>query len=118
MKHKAGNFYVELDENKKIVSVFNFKHKPIKKMYLRGLKKAQETRYWHIPDMSHEYTASNQYSGVEKELNWFEYAVFAWCMKWYQEYTREIRNPPIQTFDDMKYLLLELNPDAYFDLLD
>jgi hypothetical protein len=91
--------------------------KPVKKSYIRGLRKAQETSYWKrftTPEIG-----VNRFSGVEVNLDDFEATVYNFCMQWCTRYEQGI-NPeaPIQTFDDMKYLLLEINPNAYFDLLD
>ena len=44
-----------------------------------------------------------------------------WTLHWYARYEKggpELAGAPIQTYDDTKYLLLELNPDAYMDLID
>jgi hypothetical protein len=110
-----GTVTVELDEAGKIVSIKN-KGKDIKKSYLNALLKAQETPYWIL--FGNEVSASNAYTGVQMELDAFQGSIFTWCMRWYSFYSRGIMKTPVQTFDNMKYLLLELNSKAYYDLLD
>lgn len=102
------------DENK-IIDVKN-KGKSVKKGFLRGLKKAQETNYWFL--FREDQITTNYFSGVQKQLNGFEYSILNWCLSWYEKYSRGIVNPPIQTYDDMKYLLLEINSQAYYDFID
>ena len=100
----------------KIVSIEKDDGKPVKAGFMRGLRNAQKTSYWFLLNAG---TGMNWCSGVEVELNDIERSVFNWCYNWYARYESG-RNPetPIQTFDDMKYGLLELNPDAYMKLLD
>lgn len=93
--------------------------KPVKRGYMRGIRKAQETSYWK------EYTtagkAENPFSGVEVEVSPLEWTIVTWLQSWY--YNDYAQNPmdteaPIQAYDDMKYFLLFLNSDAYYQLID
>jgi hypothetical protein len=102
-------------EGNKIVDVL-FNGKPVKRGFMRGLRKAQETDYWLLYPQS--MVAVNLVSGLEMELDAFEYSIFTWCMHWYARYSRGEMAVPIQTFDDMKYLLLEINREAYYNLID
>jgi len=85
--------------------------------FARGWRKAQQMPYWI------EYTdnliAQNPFSGVKVALTPLEATIYAFCIMWYRQYERgNSQNAPIQTYDDMKYFLLEINPQAYYDLLD
>lgn len=95
--------------------------KKAKAGFMRGLRKAQETSYWSIPQ-GESYQAQNQFSGVTVELDKIEAAVYNWCMNWYSRYSMgmgvEFTEAPVQTFDDMKYLLMNINAEAYYNLLD
>ena len=106
-------------ENGKIVSV-SFNGKPITAGSMRGLRKAQETPYWR-----YDGQPGIGYSpfGGSAELEAIELSVYNWCKQWellWNRYDGDISKcgAPIQTFDDMKYLILETNPGAYSALLD
>lgn len=91
--------------------------KPVKRSSMRGWKKAQETSYFI------RYTApvifENPWSGVQVELNPLEASVYEFCDRWYKRYSALRQTEvPVQTYDDMKYFLLELNSQAYMDLID
>jgi hypothetical protein len=93
--------------------------KPVEKSYMRGLDKAQATRYWKL--FKYSGTATNPYTRVEVELNPLEFSLYTWLMNWYTRYERggvELAGAPIQAYDDVKYLLLKLNTQAYYDLID
>jgi hypothetical protein len=92
--------------------------KPVKRGFMRGMRKAQETSYFKLLDGS-EYIARNPFSGTEVILNALEMTIYNFCLVWYFFYERGLpTQAPVQTYDDMKYFLLELNSDAYYDLLD
>lgn len=109
--------YEIIRENGKIADI-KVNGKPVKRSFMRGIRKAQNTSYWH------EYKESDNVSkpfGGTVELNPLERTIAVWCQNWY--YGDYARNPmgtqvPIQTFDDMKYFLLDLNSGAYYDLID
>ena len=91
--------------------------KAVRKDYMRGMRKAQKTSYWH------EYTESangiNTWSKVAVPLNPLEYTIFRFCVEWYAKYEEEKdTETPIQTYDDMKYFLMFLNLNAYMELLN
>jgi len=90
--------------------------KPVKAGFMRGFKKAQETSYFKLFDAP--AIGRNPFSGVEVELNALEATIYHFCLEWYKRYEYGEMDVPIQTYDDMKYFLLELNSNAYFDLLD
>lgn len=91
--------------------------KPVKPMYMRGFKKAQETNYFKL--FQNPAIGRNRFTGVEVVLNDLEATIFTFCMMWYTHYENGLETgAPVQTYDDMKYFLLELNSSAYFDLLD
>lgn len=94
-----------------------FNGKPVKRGSMRGLRKAQNTPYWF------EYKESaygvNPYTGVAVELEPLEVSIYDWCSMWYKRYELGSNTlAPIETYDDMKYFLLELNHSAYMDLID
>jgi len=96
---------------------------PVKRGSMRGIRKAQETHYWNWlnvlysePEM--RYIARNPWSRVEVELNPLEMAIYHWLTMWYEHYSVGRLDTPIQTYDDMKYFLMELNSQAYMDLID
>lgn len=102
------------DENKIFDVLFN--GKPVKRASMRGMRKAQETPYWFEYESGH--IARNRFSGAEIFLNALEYSIYRWCVKWYELYSIGKNDTPIQTYDDMKYFLFELNSRAYMELID
>ena len=103
--------------NGKIVDI-EVNGKPVKRSFMRGIRKAQETSYWH--EFKDAGTVENPFGG-SVELNPLERTIAKWCQNWYyNDYSRNPMNTqvPIQTYDDMKYFLLSLNPQAYSKLLD
>ena len=109
--------YELIRENGKIVDI-KVNGKPIKRGYMRGIRKAQTTSYWQ--EFKDAGTVENPFGG-SVELNPLERTVAVWCQNWY--YGDYSRNPmgtqvPVQTYDDMKYFLLDLNNNAYYNLLD
>ena len=110
--------YEIIRENGKITDI-KVNGKPVKRSFLRGIRKAQNTSYWH--EFSQSGIIRNPFSGVGVELNPLERTIANWCQQWYYtDYSRNYSNTqvPIQTYDDMKYFLLDLNSDAYMELLD
>jgi hypothetical protein len=100
-----------------IIVQINIDKKPVKPMYMRGIRKAQTTTYWR--EITKTSIGTNSLTGAEVELNPLEATIYLFCMQWYNRYENQ-RNPevPVQTFDDMKYFLLEINSNAYYALLD
>lgn len=91
--------------------------KPVKRGSMRGWRKAQETKYFKEIQSDHYFT--NPFSGVTVLLNGLEATIYNWCMSWYNRAERGMETGvPVQTYDDMKYFLLEINPEAYMDLID
>jgi hypothetical protein len=104
------------DESNKITDI-SVNGKPVKRGSMRGFKKAQNTSYWLF--IGNDVIARNPFSGVEVALNSLEATIYGWCVDWYSRYERNVETEaPIQTYDDMKYCLLELNSNAYMDLID
>jgi len=112
------------DESGKITDI-SVNGKPVKRGSMRGFKKAQTTSYWKL--FENRSIAKNPFSGVTVELDALEATIYAFCVNWYSRYDRAcyagadittIAEVPVQCYDDMKYFLLELNPDAYMDLID
>jgi len=108
--------YELIRENGKIVDV-KVNGKPVKRGFIRGLKKAQNTSYWQ--EFKEAGTVGNPFGGGAVELNPLERTVAVWCQNWY--YLDYSRNPfktqaPVQAYDDMKYFLLSLNSNAYSQL--
>ena len=81
---------------------------------MRGLKKAQETPYWRLFDVGGEFR------GVE--LDYFQMSILNFVKIWENRYNAgmgtSMTGAPIQTFDDMRYLFLALDSDAYMQILD
>lgn len=93
--------------------------KPVKRGAMRGIRKAQKTTYWR--EFKNTGSLRNLFSGVTVELNPLELTVANWCQQWYfGDYSKNPTNTqaPVQAYDDMKYFLMRLNADAYYDLLD
>ena len=108
------NYTFVHDENGKIANIL-VDGKPVKKASMRGFRKAQEKPYFFLH--KEDCTAENPFSGVTVRLNGLEATIYDFCMKWYRRYERG-EETVIQVFDDMKYFLLELNSNAYYDLFD
>lgn len=104
----------ETDPTGKITNIF-VDGKPVKRSSMRGFKKAQEKPYFRVIPSDREFT--NPFSGVSVMLNGLEATIYNFCIAWYTRYEAG-RETSIQVYDDMKYFLLELNPDAYMDLID
>jgi len=103
-------------ENGKITGI-TIDGKKVKAGSMRGIRKAQEASYWKL--YTEGGVRQNPYSGVKVELNALELTIYEFCLNWYNRYDSGwATESPIQCVNDMKYLLLDLNPDAYFDLLD
>ena len=93
--------------------------KAVQKSKLNAFNKAvTKSGIFKMYPAENTYTASNPFSGAEVELSGFEYSVFAWCIAWYRGYERGQMAVPVQTYDNMRYLFLELNAEAYYSLLD
>ena len=108
------NYTFEKDETGKITNIF-VDGKPVKRGSMRGFRKAQEKSYFILYD--EPCTAENPFSGVTVRLNGLEATIYDFCIKWYRRYERGLETT-IQVYDDMKYFLLEINPNAYMDLID
>jgi hypothetical protein len=64
---------------------------------------------------------TNPFSGVTVELNTLELSIYKFCTNWIRFYEAGMTKSacvPVSVFDRMKYFLLDLDPDAYMDLLD
>jgi len=83
---------------------------------VRDINKAITASYWKL--FSGAGVGRNPFSGVEVPLNAFELSIYNFCINWYRDYERGNMSLPIQVYDTMKYLLLDINPEAYMDLLD
>ena len=93
--------------------------KPVQKSFLNAYNKAvTKSGIFNFFPVENNYSASNPFSGVEVELNGFEYSIFRFCTQWYFGYQNGKMAVPVQTYDNMRYLFLELNSSAYYDLLD
>jgi hypothetical protein len=102
------------DETGKVTDIL-VNGKPVKRGSMRGFRKAQEKGYFRLHDA--DCLATNPFSGVTVCLNGLEATVYEFCVNWMRRYERG-QETVIQVYDDMKYLLLEINPDAYMDLID
>lgn len=90
--------------------------KKAKAGYVRGWRKAEQTGYFRLcrePEI-----AQNPFTGIKVQLTAIEATIYNFCLNWYERYSYGRMDVPIQTYDDMKYFLLELNSQAYYDLLD
>lgn len=112
------------DETGKVTDIL-VNGKPVKRSSMRGFRKAQKTSYFNLYD--DDCLAENPFSGVVVCLNGLEATIYEFCVKWYRRYEFDIRTDkanlkkaevPYQTYDDMKYFMLEINPQAYYDLID
>lgn len=90
--------------------------KAVKGSSVRGYRKAETSPVF--AEYLQTMKATNPFTGVEVELTPLEATIYAFCTRWYQKYSFGDMVAPIQTYDDMKYFLLEINEQAYFDLLD
>lgn len=90
--------------------------KKVKAGFVRGWRKAEKASYFIVFPNDHFFT--NPFSEVRVRLNPLESTIYNFCLQWYHQYERGDLSIPIQTYDDMKYFLMDLNPDAYYDLLD
>jgi hypothetical protein len=113
----SKNVEYTLDENGKIATL-TINGKPAKAGFMRGLRKAQTAPYWKLYTGTDTIFAENPFSGVNVPLTPFEASIYMFCTNWYHRYERGDMSLPIQTFDDVKYILLDINSDAYYDLLD
>ena len=111
------NYEIIRDENGKIEDI-KVDGKPVKRGFMRGIRKAQKTTYWR--EFEDAGTVYNPFGG-SVELNPLERTIAKWCQNWYyNDYSRNPMNTeaPLQAYDDMKYFLLKLNSNAYMQLLD
>jgi hypothetical protein len=109
--------YEIIRESGKIVDI-KVKGKPVKRSFVNGIRKAQETTYWQ--EFKEAGTVHNPFGG-SIELNPLERTIAVWCQNWsYNDYSRNPMNTqvPVSTFDNVKYFLLSLNPRAYSQLID
>ena len=111
----SANVEYTLDETGKIISL-TIDGKNARGAHMRGLKKAQTAPYWKL--YKQPQVAVNPFSGVKAELTGFEYSLYAFCLNWYRRYSNGEMDLPVQAYDDVKYILLEVNTEAYYDLLD
>lgn len=106
------NYEMTLDKNGKIIALAVAG----KAIAMRDLNKAQNSDLWTL--YTEPQVASNPFSGVEMELDPLEFSIFDFCIRWYRAAENGLTNLPIQTFDAMKYLLMNINANAYMELLD
>jgi hypothetical protein len=106
------NYKVTIDQNGKITALAVAG----KAVAMRDLNKAQNSNLWKL--YTEPQIASNPFSGVEMELDPLEFSLFAFCIRWYKSYERGANELPIQTYDSIKYLLLNINSEAYMRLID
>lgn len=91
--------------------------KPVQKSQVNALNVAQETDFWHeYPEG--EYTGVNIMSGCTVPLTAFEKTVYHWITAWYMRYSSGVMPTAVLHFDNMRYLFLALNSEAYYDLVD
>jgi len=103
------------DETGKLIDIL-VRGKKVKAGFVRGWRKAEKASYFSL--FNAPCTFANPFSGIMVKLNPLESTIFSFCLQWYKRYERGNADIPIQTYDDMKYFLMDLNPDAYYDLLD
>lgn len=108
------NYTFTKDENGKITDV-SVNGKPVKRGSMRGFRKAQEKSYFRL--IENYAIAVNPFSGVRVLLNGLEATIYEFCVNWYKRYERGTETN-IQLYDDMKYFFIELNSNAYMDLID
>ena len=106
------------DENGLIENVL-LDGKEAKRSFMRGMRKAQKTSYWHeFVIWGH---VQNKFSKVEVYLDPLERSIATWCINWYfNDYSKNMTKTeaPVHAYDDMKYFLLTLNRSAYYELID
>jgi len=83
---------------------------------VRDINKAKATPYWKM--YSGAGIGYNRFSGAPAELSAFERTIFEWCMGWCSRYENGIDTVPVQTYDNVKYILCALNPTAWSILMD
>lgn len=105
----------ELNSDGMVVAVL-VAGKAIMRSKLNALLKAQATPFWHLRTTN--AIRQNPFSGVKVELTPFEASVYDWCIEWYRRYNAGQMPTPVSVFDNMRYLFMELNTNAYYDLLD
>lgn len=108
----AGVEFVR-DETGKLVSIL-IDGKKVKAGFVRGWRKAEKLPYFEIVPAGVEV---NPFTGVQVGLNSLERTIVRFCMNWYKRYSYGY-DSVIQVYDDMKYFLLDINSDAYYELLD
>lgn len=105
-------------ENGKVTGIL-IDGKPVKKSFLNAFLKAQETSYFTLSKES--YVIQNPFSRQTMQVNPLEHTIYTWCKKWERIYNVQgvkAAGASIQTFDNMRYFALELNPTLYSDFLD
>lgn len=101
------------------LSTLKVNGKPVQKSFINAYNKAvTKSGIFKSFPVENTYTASNPFSGAEVELNGFEFSIFCFCIAWYRRYERGVMVVPVQAYDNMRYLFLALNAEAYYDLLD
>jgi hypothetical protein len=106
---------VEVTVDNSVISV-KINGKPIKKSYANALAKAQETEFWVFYNEGR--IVKNPFSSDMVELTAFQTSLYKWLIRWYARYEHGVLATPISTYDNMKYLFLEIDPKAYMALLD
>ncbi len=100
------------DEFGKIIEV-TASGKAVKKSFMNALKKAQDTKYWELYTQGR--SVRGQFSDIA--LSGLGYSIYVWTKNWYGDYSMGYGATkcvtPIQTFDNMRYFLAYLHPDAY-----
>ena len=112
---KIKNVEFVRDENGKLVTIL-VDGKKAKAGYVRGWRKAEQTGYFRLSTQPE--IAQNPFTGIRVQLTAIEATIYNFCISWYERYSFGRMDVPIQTYDDMKYFLLELNSQAYYDLID
>ena len=92
-----------------------------KKRATRDLVKAQNASYWKLFPDKEGVRFTNPFTGVQVDLFGFEASICNFVLRWYKAFEKggvEFAQCPIQVYETMKYLLLDLNTEAYYDLID
>lgn len=108
------NYTYVKDETGKVTNIL-VDGKPVKRYCMRGFRKAQLKPYFVL--YNEHCTAQNPISGAIVRLNGLESTLYDFCMRWYVRFEKGLESNR-QLFDDMKYFLMEINPQAYYDLID